>query len=60
VFVAWRATKKLRQEPLPADTDRHGPNRLFLAQLALGSGLLSLLALLALWVPQWVLSPCAS
>ena len=37
-----------------------GPNRLFLARVALGSALLSLLALLMLWLPQWLLSPCQS
>ena len=59
-LISWRASKRLQQERLPPDTDRHGPNRLFLARIALGSGVLSLIALLALWLPQWVLSPCQS
>ena len=58
--VAWREARRLQQQPLPPDTDRRGPNRLFLARVALGSALLSLLALLMPWLPQWLLSPCQS
>jgi heme/copper-type cytochrome/quinol oxidase subunit 3 len=34
--------------------------RFFLAQMAVGCGALSCLIVLALWLPQWVLSPCAA
>jgi hypothetical protein len=59
-LLARHEARRLQQLPLPPDTDRHGPNRLFLARVATGLGWLSLLALAALWVPQWLLSPCVS
>jgi small-conductance mechanosensitive channel len=58
--MAHAEARRLQQQPLPPDTDRHGPNRLFLARVATGTGLLSLVALVALWAPLWVLSPCQS
>jgi hypothetical protein len=59
-LLAQHEAKRLQQLPLPPDTDRHGPNRLFLARVATGLGWLSLVALVALWAPVWVLSPCQS
>jgi hypothetical protein len=61
LHMAWRELRRLVQAhggALPLDTDRHAPQRLFLAQAAFGSAALSLLALLAMWIPQAVLSPC--
>jgi hypothetical protein len=40
------------------DTDRHQPQWLFLARVATWTGALSSVVLLAMWVPQWLLSPC--
>jgi len=59
--MAWRELRRLVQAhggALPVDTDRHAPQRLFLAQAAFGVAALSLLALLAMWIPQAMLSPC--
>jgi hypothetical protein len=55
-----RRLQRAHGEALPSNTDRHGPQRLFLARIATWSGALSLLVLLALWLPLWVLSPCQS
>ena len=41
------------------DADRRALTRYFLACVAAGLGALSSLAIVAMWVPQWVLSPCA-
>jgi hypothetical protein len=48
----WRATlrAKMRNEALAR---RH-----FLAGLATASGALSALVIAAMWVPNWILSPC--
>ena len=50
----WRATSlsQTRSETLAR---RH-----FLAGLATASGALSALAIAAMWIPNWVLSPCLS
>lgn len=40
------------------DTDRHQPQWAFLARVATWSGAVSTLVLAAMWVPQWLLSPC--
>ena len=50
----WRATSpsRTRNETLAR---RH-----FLAGLATASGALSALAIAAMWIPNWVLSPCLS
>jgi hypothetical protein len=73
VFIAvaavltWRAFAEARRlvhahqasgQATPGDSDRHGPQRLLLANVAWGIGLLSVVALVALWIPQWGLSPC--
>jgi hypothetical protein len=61
--VSWREVRRLKREyggSVPTDTDRHGPQQLFLARVATWSGVLSSLVLFALWIPQWVLSPCWS
>jgi glucose dehydrogenase len=39
------------------DTDTHGGHH-FMSVLALMVGSLSALVIVALWIPQWVLSPC--
>ena len=61
LHMAWRELRRLVEahgEALPLDTDRHAPQRLFLAQAAFGAAALATLALLAMWIPQAVLSPC--
>ena len=40
------------------NTDRHGPQRRFLAEVAAGVAAISALAVLAMWIVQMVLSPC--
>ena len=59
--LAWAEARRLKRAhgaPVPGDTDRHGPQQLFLARVATWSGALSLLVLVALWIPQWVLPAC--
>jgi hypothetical protein len=56
-FIAWRNTREL---PAPPEGDAAGGRPHFLALVASMSGLLSSLVLFAIWVPQWVLSPCAA
>jgi hypothetical protein len=61
--MAWREVRRLvraHDGAVAVDTDRHAPQRLFLAQAALGLAALSLLSLLAMWIPQAMLSPCLS
>jgi hypothetical protein len=48
----WRATKA------PAGADETIVRRHFLAGLATASGALSATAILVMWVPNWLLSPC--
>ena len=60
--MAWTRLRRLRRESAPpphADADL-GPLRdYFLTRMAVWSGALSSLVIAAMWVPQWVLSPCA-
>lgn len=61
--MAWREARRLRRagnEPPQADADARGARRYFVACMAVASGALSSLAIAAMWLPQWVLSPCAS
>jgi hypothetical protein len=61
--MAWVEVQRLRRDGLAAphlDADRRALRRYFVAWVAVGLGALSSLAIAALWVPQWVLSPCAS
>ena len=59
--MAWTEARRLRGDPVPhLDADRRALRRYFLACVAAGLGALSTLVIVALWVPQWVLSPCAS
>ena len=55
-FFAWRNTRAL---PAPPESDAAGGRPHFLALVAGMVGLLSSLVLLAMWLPQWILSPCA-
>ena len=60
-LLAWSHARRLRQAPMPpVDADRRALRPYFLACVAIGVGALSSLAIVALWIPQWVLSPCAS
>lgn len=56
-YFAWRNACRL---PAPAESDAAGGRPHFLALVAGMTGLLSSLVLLAMWLPQWVLSPCAA
>jgi L-lactate permease len=47
-------------EVATGNTDRHGPQHRFLAEVALGVAGISALALLAMWIVQASLSPCLS
>ena len=57
---AWRNWRAARAERGPAAgaTDAAPDRRAFLAPMACAVGALSCLVVLAMWVPQWVLSPC--
>lgn len=55
--LAWRNT---RLHPAPPESDAARGRTHFLALVASMVGLLSSLVLFAMWVPQWVLSPCAN
>ena len=58
--LAWLEARRLRGGDAPhLDADRRALRRYFVAWMAVGAGALSSLAIAALWVPQWVLSPCA-
>lgn len=60
-LLAWREARRLRTDAMPAlDADRRAMRPYFLAWAAIGVGALSSLVILALWIPQWVLSPCFS
>ena len=49
-WLHWRAT-------VPAGNETHSV-RHFLAGLATASGAFSALVIAAMWIPNWVLSPC--
>jgi len=51
--LAWQ----LRSD-VPAAEDPVARRRRFLAGLATGTGVISVLAIAAFWIPGWVLSPC--
>lgn len=51
-FLLWRATASARRAQL-AVARRH-----FLAGAATAVGFLSALAIAAMWIPNWMLSPC--
>ena len=42
------------------DGDTRALRRYFVAWMASGVGALSTLAIVAMWMPQWMLSPCTS
>lgn len=57
LIPAWPGAmrRKLADRALPGDShDRHH----FMSVLSLMVGSLSALVIVALWIPQWVLSPC--
>jgi hypothetical protein len=56
-FAAWRNTRRV---PAPPESDAASGRPHFLALVGSMVGLLSSLVLFAMWVPQWVLSPCAA
>lgn len=61
--MAWVELRRLRHEGWGTphtDADEGERRRHFVARLAVWLGALSSLVILALWIPQWVLSPCAA
>ncbi|HEX4330517.1 MAG TPA: hypothetical protein VH040_00135 [Usitatibacter sp.] len=44
--------------PLPSREDARSSTRPFLAAMGVASALFSALVIAALWLPQWVVSPC--
>jgi hypothetical protein len=59
-FSAARRLRRGADDSPQADADALESRRYFVAWMAVGSGALSSLVILATWVPHWVLSPCAS
>lgn len=65
-WSAWRNWRAARDgdgragQPTAGETDDAPDRAPFLALVATMVGTLSCLAVLAMWFPQWVLSPCAS
>jgi hypothetical protein len=60
--IAWAEARR-QQRLLPntaSDADGGHVRHLLFACMAVASGALSSLVILAMWIPQWVLSPCAS
>jgi hypothetical protein len=53
--LAWT---ELRVRPAPAREDAASATWPFIAGVGFASGLFSALVIAALWLPQWVLSPC--
>jgi hypothetical protein len=61
--MAWRQARRFQREGAAqphADADAMASRRYFVAWIGVGSGALSSLAIVAMWVPQWVLSACSS
>jgi hypothetical protein len=54
---AWRSLG-IAQPQLAADDGGSGLRRAFFAEAALLLGALCALMILAMWIPQWMLSPC--
>jgi hydrogenase-4 membrane subunit HyfE len=60
LFLTWLAARNLRARPRAARGDAASESGRFLALVATLAGLLSSLVVLAMWFPNWVLSPCAN
>ncbi len=61
-LMAWRTARALAAQGLDqphVDADTQELRRYFAARMAVGCGAFSTLVIVALWIPQWVLSPCA-
>ena len=61
--MAWVELRRLRPasaQSLHVDADASDLRSYFLACVALWCGALSTLAIVAMWIPQWVLSACAA
>jgi len=56
-LLAWRNQRR-PAAATPGDAASVRPH--FLAQVAMMVGLLSSLVLFAMWIPQWIVSPCVS
>lgn len=52
-WQAWRASLRAKSE------NEIIARRYFLSGLALASGVLSTLAIIAMWIPAWVIPPCS-
>jgi hypothetical protein len=62
ILFSWQAWKNWRaaRADVPADSDRRAQRPPFVAIVAVMTGALSSLTVLAQWFPSWILSPCAS
>jgi hypothetical protein len=61
--MAWLEVRKLVAQGLDqphVDADARDLRRYFAARLAVWCGGFSTLVIVAMWIPQWVLSPCSS
>ena len=56
-FIAWRNARRLGAPP---ESDAASGRAHFLALVGSMVGLLSSLVLFVMWMPQWILSPCAA
>lgn len=54
-FLAWRAW---RETVRGADASEAATRRRFLAGMSIGASALSLLVIVTMWMPTWVLSSC--
>jgi hypothetical protein len=62
-LMAWVDASRQRAITAGAahlDVDAPEVRRYFLARIAVWCGALSTLVIVAVWIPQWVLSPCAA
>jgi hypothetical protein len=60
VAAAIAAGQLWRVQPRPAPAEEPSARRHFLAGIATASAALSALVILAMWIPNWLLSPCFS
>jgi hypothetical protein len=59
-MFTWIAWHNWRTAPAPEPEDTAARRPAFVAMVACLVGAISCLVVLAMWFPQWVLSPCAS
>jgi len=60
LLFTWAAWRNWKAAPAPQPGDAAARRPSFIAIVSCVVGALSCLVVLAMWFPQWVLSPCAS